>query len=85
MKDLTKDVTYELRSDCQEGSRDKISLIEYSTQRNSKCNSSKVWMFQEEEEGQRTEHKEQGMEWEEARCKKSAEDGEASRDQIISP
>lgn len=45
MKDLTKDVTYELRSDCQEGSRHKIPLIEYSTQRNSKCSSSKVWMF----------------------------------------
>lgn len=84
IKGLTKEVIYELRSECQEGSRHKISLIHYSTQRNSKSTSSKVCISRKEKIAKGLSIRNRAWR-EETRYKKSAGNGETNRDQIMFP
>ena len=84
IKGLTKEVIYELRSECQERFRHKISLIHYSTQRNSKSTRSKVCISRQKKIAKGLSIRNRAWR-EETRYKKSAGNGETSRDQIVFP
>lgn len=84
IKGLTKDVIYELRSECQEGSKHKISLKHYSTQRNSQSTSSKVRISRKKKMAKGLSIRNKAWS-EETRHKKSAGNRETSRDQIMFP